>query len=106
MNLTCKLCSVVLKTRHFLSQNAQSLNTKGKRFFLDKLRNNLVQSGKVNGYIQTPELLIQLMLNASIVLDHEGWGEGAWGLRGGGYSDCFFFFFFFFLEGGREKVGV
>ena len=56
----------LLKLDNILFQNAQSLNAKE---FLDKLRNNPVLIGKVKDSIQTPELLTQLVLDASTVLN-------------------------------------
>ena len=56
----------LLKLDNILFQNAQSLNAKE---FLDKLRNNPVLIGKVKDSIQTPELLTQLVLDTSTVLN-------------------------------------
>ena len=65
---TCKLCSVAPETRqHFISEC--SVFERERQEFLDKLRNNPVLSGKVKDYIQAPELLTQLVLDASMVLD-------------------------------------
>ena len=68
MDPTCKLCSVAHETRqHFISEC--SVFESERQEILDKLRNNPVLSGKINGYIQTAELLTQFVLDASIVLD-------------------------------------
>ena len=65
---TCRLCSVAPETRqHFISEC--SVCERERQEFLDKLRNNPILSGKVKDYMQTPEFLTQLVLDASMVLD-------------------------------------
>ena len=76
---TCRLCSVSPETRqHFVSE-CSFLNPE-RSAFIEKLLENPALQHIPSSQFQNPELVMQLTLDASVVLDKEKVDKDSWGL--------------------------
>ena len=68
VNPTCKLCHTAPETRqHFLSECTSFLTERQE--FITKIQTNPVLNEKMNDFLNTPENLTQLLLDASALLN-------------------------------------